>query len=163
MRARDFIVVGVTLGLGALPLVACRSIVGIADLELVDGGSAADAGGDGGAASAEDAGSAADAGGDGGAGAALVAQCLAAANGCRRCCKESSRALRDFEQSASSCICPRCATQCPSGCPPPPSQTPGTPDGCRVCIDDVLAEGSCNAECKSPDCLAGLTCIGACP
>lgn len=157
------------IGYGLLAL-ACRGLVGIEDLEVVDGGDV----GDGrvaaetstGDASSDTSTTSPDTGTkpvDAGAAAA----CLASSD-CRKCCKDSFAEFRDWSGSAGprSCICTGA-----KGCQPCMNEDGGfcagqqEPQGgnCVPCVDDTLIRGDCNEGCTSAACLEGLACLKACP
>lgn len=154
----------VTLGLfGALA--ACRSIVGVADLELVDGGSSSGtSGGPSGDAGTLETGAA-----DSGTEASTLPPVDAGDpntvckdnSDCRMCCKNTFKALaQELETTGKTCFCNVCP-QCASDAYCTGQAKPGA--ACVPCIDDKATFGECTENCTSQSCKDGISCLQSCP
>ncbi len=155
-------------GLASVALLSCRAVLGIEELEVVDGGAGSDAGADGSSDGGPDA--RADAPTDAGGGAKTdVSACVAKPDlkDCSMCCRDSfPTAVPVMEQTFKACVCASpCATT--NGCDTTlcaGKAVAGT--DCPKCVDDVVRNGSCKKEsdecANSPSCEPALTCLRSC-
>ena len=173
MKRGLVIAFGLLLSIGG-----CRALVGIDDLDftppLPEGGKGRE-GGNGGPNENENENEGGGPGPTAPPDAALAESCKTQGQECRRCCKNASSILHDtFEGTGpgAQCICDKgnCSSPCmvEGKCTPGqlPTSTPGTPDQCVLCVDQVLSSqaGLCNDACKgNPDCLAAVKCLQSCP
>jgi hypothetical protein len=163
MRARAWL-------LGACgALVACRGVLGIEELELVDAGEDA--------AGASDAATQAEAANDSGLDAPApvdagmdspFASCGAQGANCPMCCHDNVTmaafiALDEYGVDAG-CICGSGScppSQCASVC-----ANPSSPPNCGMCTDPVFAGSACpavgNACANDPSCAAAIECLRIC-
>lgn len=155
-------------GFASVALLSCRAVLGIEELELVDGGAATGPGQDASTDGAPDAGG--DAPSDGGGGAKTdVAACASKTDlrDCSMCCRDSfPAAAGELEQTFKGCVC-AAACAATEGCDTTLC-TGGSVGGtnCPKCIDEVVRGGACIKEsdqcARSATCEPALTCLLSC-
>ena len=169
MRARAAAVAMLTLGVAALgALAACRGVLGIEDVKLVDGGESADAAGDGGAqseASTSDSGAA-----DAGADASTCETRSTDRSSCFMCCAQEQPAGAGsyfaFAERGDSCACQTCSNACTSAMKVCGGSTSMAQTPCGGCVTNLEVDDRCAtlaAECNGDaQCATWAACIKTC-
>ena len=172
MRARAAAGPMITAGFAALlALVACRGVLGIEDVNLVDGGedsghAAGDAAGDG--APQTDA-STSDAGGAD-SGASTCGMRTTTRPSCTMCCGQENgvgaAAYFGFAEQGNTCACQACNGPCPSTMKVCGGSTPMAQTQCGGCVSNLEIDNRCPdlaAKCDGdPQCKKWSACIKTC-